>query len=198
MTIASAGIPALADPAADLAAHTPGPEANWNDSIYIAGRVHCGDHRFGILVHTLAAPNLKVALLTFSVTDETTGRYMEYSAPAPDGSYHWDYSASGLDIRLPGLTWTCGADRMHVSATTPWGSPDVNLVVQGPVMKYADTGHYPPLGKPSYKYAFPSMRTTGTLTIEGNSYEVSGDSRLDRQWGPLPSLTRVDRRRAAA
>lgn len=187
--VPNSGIPALVAPAADLATHAPGPEQNWNDSIYNAGGVRCGDHRFGILVHTLAAPNLKAALLTFSVTDETTGRYLDHSAPALDGSYHWDYNAAGLDIRLPGLTWTGDADRMHVSATTPRVSLDADLTVEGPVMKYAGTGYYPLLGEPNYEYAFPSMRTEGTLTVEGTSYKVSGDSWLDRQWGPLPSLS---------
>jgi predicted secreted hydrolase len=42
------------------------------------------------------------------------------------------------------------------------------------------------LGDVNYEYAFPAMRTVGTLNVKGRTRRVSGVSWLDRQWGPVP------------
>lgn len=42
------------------------------------------------------------------------------------------------------------------------------------------------LGTPQYEFALPSLRTTGTLTIQGRTEQVSGESWLDRQSAQLP------------
>jgi predicted secreted hydrolase len=39
-----------------------------------------------------------------------------------------------------------------------------------------------------YEYAFPAMRTTGTVVLDEVTYQVSGTSWLDRQWGALPGV----------
>ena len=44
------------------------------------------------------------------------------------------------------------------------------------------TGLFPVLGGITYHYALPTMTTTGTVTIDGQTVEVSGPSWLDRQW----------------
>jgi hypothetical protein len=56
--VANGGIPAVVNPTADLVTQVPGPELTWIDSIFIAGRVHGDGHNFGILVHTIAFPNV--------------------------------------------------------------------------------------------------------------------------------------------
>ena len=45
-----------------------------------------------------------------------------------------------------------------------------------------DSDSEPMAGK-SYYYSHPSMTTTGTITIDGRSIEVQGDSWFDHQWG---------------
>ncbi|WP_329288481.1 lipocalin family protein [Streptomyces pseudovenezuelae] len=178
-----AGIPAAVDPATDLAAHTPGPEAGWNDSIYFTSEVKAGGHDLGLLVHTMSFPNLDKRTLAFSVTDKDTGWYKNYETTFAKDAYTW--STSRLDIKTPGLTWTGDARKMSVRTTTPWGSLNVKLKARGPVMKYAGTGSFPLLGDTNYEFALPSMQTTGTLTVQGRTQRVSGESWLDRQWGPI-------------
>jgi predicted secreted hydrolase len=39
-----------------------------------------------------------------------------------------------------------------------------------------------------YEYAFPAMPTTGTIVIDKATYQVTGTSWLDRQWGGLPGV----------
>jgi hypothetical protein len=182
--VANGGIPAVVDPAADLAAQVPGPELTWVDSIFIAGFVHGGGHSFGILVHTLDFPNAGQRSLFIGITDTTTGWYRNYEASIPEDQYTW--SRRGLDITMPGLTWSGSARQMQVQASTPWGSLTARFTPEGPVLNYSGNGLVQLLGDVNYEYAFPAMRTTGILAVEGRTSQVSGISWLDRQWGPVP------------
>lgn len=179
---AGSGIPALVDPAADLGAKTPGPEESWADSIYFTSRVESAGHDIGILAHTVRLPGGPGNLMLFSVHDETTGWYNSYATRFDPDTYAW--SPTGLDITAPGLRWTGNARRMSVSLTVPWGSLDVVLEPRGPALNYSGTGVFTLFGYTNYEYAFPDMRTTGILTIEGRRQRITGRSWLDRQWGP--------------
>jgi Lipocalin-like domain/CrtC N-terminal lipocalin domain len=182
--VPNGGVPAVVDPSADLASQVPGPATTWVDSIFIAGRVHGDGHDFGILVHTLAFPNAEQWKLFVSITDTTTGWYRNYATMVPENQYTW--SRTGLQIMMPGLTWTGSASQMQLKATTPWGSLDARFTPKGPVLNYSGNGLVDLLGDLDYEYAFPAMKTMGTLTAEGRTRRVSGVSWLDRQWGPLP------------
>ncbi|MFD0574881.1 lipocalin-like domain-containing protein [Dactylosporangium darangshiense] len=144
-------------------------------------------HDFGVLVWTGNFPNLDRRILSFAVTDETTGWYKDHETDIAESDYTW--GASGLNIKMPGLTWTGNAQKMSVKATTPWGCLDVHLEATGPDLKYAGTGTFPSHGvrsSPTWQYDFPSMRTTGSLTIQGQTHNVSGESWMARQWGRMP------------
>lgn len=181
---ANDGIPAVVNPAADLAAQLPGPELTWVDSIFIAGFAHGGGHSFGLLVRTASFPSAGQQKLVIGITDTTTGWYRNYEASIPKDEYTW--SREGLDIVMPGLSWTGSARQMQVKATTPWGSLKARFTPEGPVLNYSGIGLAKLLGDLDYEYAFPVMNTAGTLTAEGRTREVSGISWLDRQWGPVP------------
>lgn len=185
--VAAAGggtIPAVVKPNADLAAQVPGPQVTWVDSIFIAGHVRGGGHNFGILVHTLAFPNADQRILYIGLTDTSTGWYRNYEAMIPQNEYMW--SSTGLQITMPGLTWTGSVRQMEVKATTPWGSLEARFVPRGPTLNYSGNGLVPLLGDVDYEYAFPVMRTVGTLAAEGRTFQIAGVSWLDRQWGPVP------------
>ena len=178
------GIPTMVDPDADLGSKPAGPETRWADSIYFTSQVKAGGHDIGLLVHTINVPQGFGRLVSFAVTDVTTGWYKNYMLGVDPEDYHW--SSTGLDISAPGLKWTGNAEKMSVSLTVPWGSLDVTLTARGPVLYYGGTGVFPILGDTNYEYALPDMRTTGTLTIDGKAQRVTGRSWLDRQWGPTP------------
>ncbi|BCL26780.1 lipocalin family protein [Streptomyces aurantiacus] len=189
-TATSNGVPTMVDPNADLGAHTVGPETRWADSIYFTSEVKAGGHDIGLLVHVNKVPNGFGRLVSFAVTDVTTGWYKNYMVGVDEEDFHW--STTGLDISAPGLKWTGNAEKQSVSLDVPWGSLDVTLKAQSPVLYYGGNGVFPLLGATNYQYAFPNMRTTGTLTLEdGKAQRVTGQSWLDRQWGPTtddPSL----------
>jgi predicted secreted hydrolase len=181
-TVAASGIPALVDPAADLGAKTPGPQDDWADSIYFTSRVNSGGHDIGLLVHTVRIPKGPGNLLLFSVHDATTGWYKSHATRVDAGEYAW--STTGLDITAPGFRWTGNAQRMSVSLDVPWGSLDVVLQARGPAFNYGGTGAFSLFGQTNYEFALPELRTTGTLTLDGRPRQLTGQSWLDRQWGP--------------
>ncbi|MCW8378659.1 lipocalin-like domain-containing protein [Streptomyces justiciae] len=179
----NAGVPTTIDPDRDLAAHTPGSETFWNESIYFTSTVKGGGHEFGVLVQTVNAPNAGQRSMTLTVTDKTTGWFKDYQTTYDKNDYNW--STSELDIKAPGLTWTGNAKKMSVQTTTPWGSLDFQLKAKGKALLYGGTGAFSLLGDTNYEYALPSMDTTGTLSVKDKTYKVSGETWLDRQWGPI-------------
>jgi predicted secreted hydrolase len=66
------------------------------------------------------------------------------------------------------------------------GSLQARFTPEGPVLNYSGIGLAKLLSDVDREYAFPAMRTAGTLAAEGKTREVSGVSWLDRQWGPVP------------
>lgn len=175
------GVPAFVDVATDLASQGV---AGKSDSIYFTSRVEAAGRKFGVLVHTVNAIEHDQRIMAISVTDETTGWYKSHQVPVAKEDYTW--STEGLDIRMPGLTWTGDSKNMSVQASTPWGAFDFEFEAQGPDLIYAGTGEFDMLGERQYEFAIPALRTTGTLTAEGETLDVSGESWLDRQWGELP------------
>ncbi|MCW8378732.1 lipocalin family protein [Streptomyces justiciae] len=180
-TSTESGVPAFVDASTDLASQGV---AGKSDSIYFTSRLNAPGHSFGVLVHTVNAIEHDQRILAISVTDETTGWYKGYQVPVAKEDYTW--STEGLDIKAPGLTWTGDAENMSVQASTPWGELDFEFEAEGPVMNYAGTGEFDMLGERQYEFAIPALRTSGTLTLEGKTYKVYGESWLDRQWGELP------------
>ena len=180
-------VPRAVDAQADLGAHAQGEGLGWNDSIYVAGQVHAEGHTFGYVVHVLHYPLAGTGREMVTITDTTTGWFRSYNALVPAGQVAWD--ADSLDLRTPALTWTGNAQHQHLSATTPWGALDLDLDAEGPPLYYGATGAFPWVGLPQWQYALPQLRTTGRLIIEGTGYEVTGETWLDRQWGPKPDMT---------
>ena len=156
----------------------------------MAGHVRADGHEFAYLVHVINQPDTDSRHLVVNVTDGTTGWFQAHNAFFSPDDFHW--SSAGLDIRTPSLTWAGDAARQTISTTTPWGALDIVLEAQGPVLYYGGTGAFGLLNLTQVQYALPQLATTGTLTAEGHTWQVTGDSWLDRQWGAVPDL-RVNR-----
>src|SRR5258708_13023993 len=66
-------------------------------------------------------------------------------------------------------------------------SVDLMLAHQGPLLANLGTGILPFYGDINYEYALPSMKTPGSVVIDGKRYQVEGVSWFDRQWGQMAS-----------
>ncbi|WP_116437402.1 lipocalin-like domain-containing protein [Frankia sp. CcI49] len=184
-------LPVLVDPAASLA---PGAD-RLNESWYLTAHVTAGRHRYAFLAHYLAVGNGQFGLTasSVSVTDETTGWYTASNvALGPKAGLS---NAPGVDIHTPNITWTGDSTQMNLVAKVPEGQISVTLRPRGPVLYNMGTGYFAMFGEPqypNYEYAYPTIDTTGTLTLNGHTDKISGESWFDRQWGPGPDISTGD------
>jgi predicted secreted hydrolase len=159
---------------ADQAAHPDAPQEWW----YVVGHLTAHGHRFGYEVQIVAGAT-PYALI--AITDKTTGQYYTHSQGySPDQTR---FSTTTLDVRVPSATLSGSMDGMHLHATLPVGTIDLTLSAQGPPLYNNGTGLMPFLAGTSYYYSLPSLASQGTLTVNNSTYQVTGQSWLDRQWG---------------
>jgi predicted secreted hydrolase len=159
---------------ADQAAH---PSARW-EWWFVVGHLNARGHRFGyeVMIGSRQAPYALIA-----ITDKTTGAYYTQSQIySPDQT---SFSTTALDVRTPSATLSGPMDAMRLHATLPVGEIDLTLSARGPALYNNGTGLMPFLGGTSYYYSLPSLASQGTLTANNHTYQVTGQSWLDRQWG---------------
>jgi predicted secreted hydrolase len=168
----ASGIPTFVHLPTDQAAH-PSTSFEW---WYTVGHVSSHGHEYGYEVQLT-----KDGLTQLSITDVTAGKYYTQQVAYRAGEF--SVSTTKLDVRMPDATLTGTMDAMHLTATLPEGSLDLQLSPRGPVMYGNGTGLFPFLAGSSYYYSLPDLRTFGTLTLNGKTSTVTGKSWLDRQWG---------------
>jgi len=79
-----------------------------------------------------------------------------------------------------------GADSLYSQVGRGKYILDVRLeATKPPLLHYDGLAHPYVFGGWTYYYSRTSMRTTGSLTIDGVAYQVTGSSWFDRQWGDL-------------
>ena len=183
-----AGVPTLVDAAVDFKVH-PGYQS---DGQFIAADLKTADGReFGIMLHIMCVnpmkdPEVYPGMLSIiSMTDFTNDTYTfkEDVFMGPDRNY----SLEGLDCKTP-ISYIKG-DINHIVAGTDLpngiGRIDLDMVPTKPALYNCALGEFPFLNDEvhAYQYSLPEMDTKGTLTIDGETYEVTGTTWLDRQWG---------------
>lgn len=180
-------LPVAVDPAADLTANPDRVNESW----YVTAHVTAGGHRYGFLAHHLTSGDAKqgVTVSTVSITDEDTGWYTKSEIALPPRTGLSD--KQGIDIHTDNISWTGDTKEQKLRAKVSEGTIDVTFRPQGNVLYNMGTGSFPMFGDakyPNYEYAFPTMDTSGTLTLNGRTEKVRGESWLDHQWGPLPGI----------
>lgn len=189
------------DPAVDLDPHSPdGPSDG--DSYYIVSYLQGNGHKFTVLFHLIVlnkpSPPGPFALLGMSVLDEAANPPF-FSKEVPDiGKSKTTVPRGPLDIRMVAddkvttlghLSGTMDQLTVEGHATDSSGNSTLDIELKmtaiGPTFNYLGSGVIPFPGGKDYEYAFPCMTTTGTLTVRGTQYNVTGTSWLDREWGHL-------------
>jgi predicted secreted hydrolase len=117
-----------------------------------------------------------------SVLDSSTGRYVSEEQDFPGDQC--SFSTETCEVISPIATIRGDAQALNFRGT--WSTAgiacDITVAQAGPMLANAGTGLFPFLGGITYEYALPTMTTTGTVTIAGETVEVNGNSWLDRQW----------------
>jgi len=194
----------VVNPKIDLAPH---PSNSAGDSFYIVSYLRAKDKdgkdagNFTVLFDLLALSSLPISLLGVSVLDENSGTYYPFNeitygrkidnSSLKDGRLDIkiiDSNGSEANGRLSGTLETGLTVTGHFLSSN--GGKDLcfkfTMNACGPMLNYLGEGVIPFANGIDYEFALPSMMTTnGSLTLEGKTYTVEGDSWLDRQWGYL-------------
>ena len=115
-----------------------------------------------------------------SITNETTGWYSGEDIIIP--LELCEVSDNEFNIKAPNGFMTGNYEKMTISATMPSGGISATLLAEGYPLFNGGTGRIPLLGMDVHQYSLPTLKTTGTITIEGKEYAIEGDTWFDRQW----------------
>jgi len=177
-------VPALLDPDADL---RPQVGAT-NDSWYAVAHLSAGGHHYGSVIHYLQNKVAGLSISDVSLVDEATGWHTKSELTLAPGEGLSD--SDGVSIHTDNITWTGNAASMALRAVVPEGTMHLTFLPTGPVLYNMGTGYFPLFDKDQYpqvEYAFPTMTTSGSLSLNGQTDEVTGQTWFDRQWGPQPA-----------
>lgn len=156
------------------------------DSWFVTSHLDTPRGQVDLLVHLMrvatrpGVPDIVQAMA--SVLDSSTGRYLseEQDFPVDLCSLSTDVCAVVTPIA------SLRGDPQALNIRGAWSRAgiacDITIRQSGPILANAATGLWPMLGGLTYQYAFPTMTTTGTVTIDGRIVEANGNSWLDRQW----------------
>lgn len=162
-----------------------------NEWWYVVGHLHAGTRTFGYEVTAFRLANIRPPGFTntvtlyrtdIAITDEANHRFFHRV------TYYFPQSVSvssqSLDVRLGTVTLR-GSSRqdMTLRASLPAGAIDLHLASQRPPMDVGGRGYITMGDGFSYYYSLTDVASSGSLTVKGHHYSVSGTSWLDHQWG---------------
>ena len=179
---------------ASTAAHTPRPislpadEASHTDLVewwYYSGTME-DENDAGYGFH----------FVIFQVTNPETGdaAYMSHASVFDVADQHREQSvrfgvnpqpqpAAGFDFSI--VDWTLsGDDGTHsFAATTDTFAFDLTVEAIKPAVLHNETGYLEALNGWTYYYSWTDMDLRGTLTVNGQELDVTGEAWMDHQWG---------------
>jgi hypothetical protein len=155
------------------------------DSWFVISRLTSGSNRLDLLVHyiRLTPPKGPVIQAIVSVLDPVSGKSL-----AEERDYtvsETTFSTASLDVQTPSGGVSGRASAMHVTGRFHRINVDLTLAQQGPLLANLGTGILPFYRDINYEYALPSMKTSGSVVVDGKHYQVDGVSWFDRQWGQM-------------
>lgn len=175
------GVPFLVS-AADLAAKQGVAQDSW----FVISHLKAGDRTLDLMVHYIRLTPPKgepFVQAIVSLLDSATGKYLSDEKIYPVSASR--FASDKLDVQTPSGTMSGSADAVRVTGKFDRLSLDLQLAPKGPLLANLGTGLLPFFGDINYEYAMPNMATRGTVTLDGKSASVTGQSWLDRQWGNM-------------
>lgn len=179
LNTANTGVGPLLDVVADLSVKD-GYDAN---SWWISGNFVSEGHELSCLYNLvlLSGPgDHRTIVSLLSISDATTGEYWCDSQVFPLSQT--TVSPEGLDIVTPSGSFRGTFDDLHVVASMDSGTFDLHLRAAAPAILNGGTGVFPLHDLLIQEYSVPLMATEGTLTANGATYQVQGNTWFDRQW----------------
>ncbi|GAB2785321.1 hypothetical protein GCM10027091_18000 [Streptomyces daliensis] len=159
------------------------------DSWWFTARLQAGDSVFWAKIHAMTVQGTVHS--TVALMQDTGGHSShKQSSDSPDTV---TLASERLDIRTPILHIQGELTGMVIAGATDTGSLQLALRRDEPVLYNGGSGLFPFFGGTTGQYSLPGLTTSGTVTVDGITYEVSGRTWFDRQWGTpgteLPRFT---------
>jgi predicted secreted hydrolase len=157
------------------------------NSWFAIGHFETEGHKLNYLFHLMTLENMgpePVIATIVSFTDETTGWYYGEDNIYPLSAV--TVSESEFNLEVPGGFMRGNLEKMQIHVTAPDVELSVELKPVGYPIYNSGTGCFPLNGMTVYQYSIPTMETSGTLTIDGKTYNLSGPTWFDRQWEMMP------------
>src|SRR5258708_11818998 len=160
------------------------------DSWFVISHLPSGNSRLDLLVHYIRLtppPQGPLIQAMVSVLDPVSGKSLSEEKDYKPSET--TFSTASLNVQTPSGGISGDASSMHVTAHFQRINVDLTLAHQGPLLANLGTGILPFYGDINYEYALPSMKTDGSVVIDGKRYQGDGVSWIDRQSGQIaPSL----------
>ncbi|MFV0363008.1 MAG: lipocalin family protein [Suipraeoptans sp.] len=131
---------------------------------------------------TVKVPNMGIVFsyrLTFS--NVTTGWYYDSGEVACPLS-EIKLSEAEFNIEVPNGYIRGNFDHMEIKMRGEKASVDVVMKAMGYPLYNGGDGTFGWQGSLCHQLSIPNMATTGSLVLEGKTYQISGKSWFDRQW----------------
>jgi hypothetical protein len=181
----TAGVGGLIDINEGLLPHKDKKAIAVLNSWWAGGYFVAGDEVIGFIYNPLIVKPLVGGQMVenLSLINVTTGKHYNGNKTYPVPKI----AESGGKISIVTETGsiTGDFDDLHAAGKMDGGSFDVHLRASSPAIYNGGTGVYPLCGLRSYQYSLPVLATRGTVTMDGKTYKLDGNSWFDRQWGIL-------------
>ncbi|WP_119306967.1 lipocalin family protein [Cohaesibacter haloalkalitolerans] len=176
----------LLDAAADLV-WKPDYE---NDSWFYFGQYDVNGETINYLFHAMIIPLPEIGdavQLIVAISNETTGWYKADDRIMPLSKAE---VKEGFDIKMPNgfIRGTLGNIDLEATLGDGSGKIALHIAAPGPVIFNAGVGEFTGMDMHIHQYSIPRLATSGTIEIEGKSYQVEGTSWFDRQWQLLSKV----------
>lgn len=172
------------NPDVDVVKDLPYKDGYMSNSFFAIGHFDADGHTLNYLYHIMSYefPGKEGEITyCFSVTDETTKEYYQYSHAYKMSETQIDYNS--YSIVTPAGAMTGNLDCMKLTAEFDKAAIDLKLKSIGYPLYNGGSGKFHMVGMDIYEYSIPTMTTNGTIRIGDKTYTVTnGISWYDRQW----------------
>ncbi|MGN0164330.1 MAG: lipocalin-like domain-containing protein [Candidatus Ornithomonoglobus sp.] len=169
------------------------------DSQFVAAELKSSDGReFGLMLHIMCMNSDKanksgypIALSIISMTDFTRNTYCSKEDSFTEAEFTHK-KGEDMDVTTPVSYLRGNKKHVEMESELPDGLGKITLVMDqdAPVLYNCATGKFPFFGKggESGQFSLPYLQAKGTLLLNGEKLEVSGNAWLDREWVDTSSV----------
>jgi hypothetical protein len=175
----------------DIDRDLPWHSGRWPmESWFIVSNLDCDGQRIVLQLQfqiQTAPTGIEVMQLNVVAVNETAGisRNFEYLYPREQV----ELSADRMHISTSELTFSGDRTGCAVSVRAKGARIDLTATATAPPLLMNGQGQFFFIAlDEQYEFALPAMPTSGTVVIDTVTYQVTGTSWLDRQWGGLPGF----------